>query len=172
MKIAVIGAGIVGVTTAHELAVQGHQVVVFERHAAVASETQIATSSAGASVSSSSAGRSSSGRHRRSLLLSSPIPTCQESKQMNATHSSTPPRYLARERERQHASNQTTILRRRSYNGTKSCANSDTSSTSRSLTNARLRREPRSRRVTSFVARLEAPQTRPEARGGTFPCDS
>lgn len=36
MKIAVIGAGIVGVTTAYELARCGHEVVVYERHGAVA----------------------------------------------------------------------------------------------------------------------------------------
>lgn len=36
MHIAIIGAGIVGVTTAYELACDGHQVSVFERHASVA----------------------------------------------------------------------------------------------------------------------------------------
>ena len=33
MHIAILGAGIIGVTTAYELAADGHQVTVFERHA-------------------------------------------------------------------------------------------------------------------------------------------
>jgi D-amino-acid dehydrogenase len=42
MRIAVIGAGIIGVTTAYELAVDGHEVTVLERGAAVAGGTSFA----------------------------------------------------------------------------------------------------------------------------------
>ena len=42
MKIAVIGAGIAGMTTAYELALDGHEVSVFERNASVAEEASFA----------------------------------------------------------------------------------------------------------------------------------
>ena len=42
MKIAVVGAGIIGITTAYELAVDGHEVTVFERRSAAAEETSFA----------------------------------------------------------------------------------------------------------------------------------
>jgi len=42
MKIALIGAGIVGVTSAYELAADGHEVTVFERRNAAAAETSFA----------------------------------------------------------------------------------------------------------------------------------
>ncbi|MDM0057289.1 D-amino acid dehydrogenase [Variovorax fucosicus] len=42
MKIAIVGAGIVGVTTAWELACDGHEVVVFERRGAAAEESSFA----------------------------------------------------------------------------------------------------------------------------------
>jgi choline dehydrogenase-like flavoprotein len=42
MKIAVVGAGIVGVTTAYELAQDGHQVTVFEQRGAAAEQASFA----------------------------------------------------------------------------------------------------------------------------------
>ncbi|MGV3683581.1 MAG: D-amino acid dehydrogenase [Acidovorax sp.] len=42
MKIAIVGAGIIGVTTAYELVADGHEVTVFERHGAAALETSFA----------------------------------------------------------------------------------------------------------------------------------
>ena len=42
MKVAVIGAGIIGITTAYELASDGHQVQVIERRGAAAEESSFA----------------------------------------------------------------------------------------------------------------------------------
>jgi D-amino-acid dehydrogenase len=42
MRVAVIGAGIIGVTTAYELSADGHEVSVFERRSAAAEETSFA----------------------------------------------------------------------------------------------------------------------------------
>lgn len=45
MKIAVIGAGVIGVTTAYELTLDGHEVSVFDRHGTAGEETSFANGS-------------------------------------------------------------------------------------------------------------------------------
>ena len=42
MKIAIVGAGVIGVTTAYELACDGHEVIVFERNTSIAVESSFA----------------------------------------------------------------------------------------------------------------------------------
>ena len=42
MKVAIVGAGIIGITTAFELTVDGHDVTIFERRSAAAEETSFA----------------------------------------------------------------------------------------------------------------------------------
>lgn len=42
MRIAIVGAGIIGITTAYELAADGHEITVLERHGTVAEETSFA----------------------------------------------------------------------------------------------------------------------------------
>lgn len=51
MRIAVIGAGIIGITTAYELAADGHEVTVIERRSAAAEETSFANAGIGLPVS-------------------------------------------------------------------------------------------------------------------------
>ncbi|MDZ4131054.1 MAG: FAD-dependent oxidoreductase, partial [Hydrogenophaga sp.] len=43
MKIAVVGAGVVGIACAHELSLDGHEVTVFERRSTVAEEASFAS---------------------------------------------------------------------------------------------------------------------------------
>ena len=58
MRIAVLGAGIIGVATAYELAADGHEVTVFDRCSSVAAETTITLSNAALPPVSNSKGMS------------------------------------------------------------------------------------------------------------------
>ena len=65
MRIAIVGAGIVGTTAAYELAADGHEVIVFERRGSVASEASFAH---GGVVSSASEAFWGQERHAGTLL--------------------------------------------------------------------------------------------------------
>lgn len=69
MRVAVIGAGVIGVTSAYELAADGHEVVVFERRGSVAVEASFAQAGlASAGAVGPWAGPGAAGRLLRSLF--------------------------------------------------------------------------------------------------------
>ncbi|MEO0028857.1 MAG: hypothetical protein RJB45_898, partial [Pseudomonadota bacterium] len=86
MKVAVIGAGVIGITTAYELAAQGHQVSVFERNGAAAEECSFANTGVASAGYASPWGRPGVFKHILSHLWQRDTPLRISSPSMSDWH--------------------------------------------------------------------------------------